>query len=215
MDNKKQLTIENLQRAKAIMNRTDAMPRNANTLNGGNSNNLDVVQPATPQYIPKPPSQKNKVTESASKLPKEILQSFMDKPLKEADRDISFLTEGIPTTPPVMGNDMEYGEKPMPDMNEMLKSKIQQRQQAGTPPQMNIPPRMGETPAIQTNPSSPIDYSLIKMIIKEVVKEEFDNLVKNEGVAILKLDKKLNVITNSGNVFTGALKKAGNIKKGG
>ncbi len=211
MENKKQLTIENLQRAKAIMNRTDVMPRSSNTLNDNISNNFDIVQPTTPQYTPKTPTQKSSVTESASKLPKEILQSFMAKPLKEADRDISFLTEGLQTTPPVMAgdlDDMEYGEKPMPDMNEMLKAKMQQRQQMGTPP------RAIATPISQPSVSAPIDYSLIKMIIKEAVKEEFDNMIKSEGVAILKLDKKLNVITNSGNVFSGALKKAGNIKKG-
>lgn len=217
MENKKQLTIENLKRAKAIMSRTDMIPRNTDKLNVINNNGLNMSQHTLPQSTPNPTPQKNKITESASKLPKEILESFMSKPLKEADRDVSFLTEGMlqmQESPSAVGgdfNDVEYGEKPMPDMNELIKSRMQQRQHNSTPA-MNA--HVSNPPAQQTNTPPLIDYSLIKMIIKEVVKEEFDNLIKNEGVSILKLDKKLNVITNSGNVFSGVLKKTGNIKKG-
>lgn len=150
------------------------------------------------------------INPSARKMPSEIYESMIGNPIDTGQEGLSVLDRYMPNiqtqTPQqnrrVITEDYDDGEKYMPTVDEIFRQKRPQY----TPQQQYAQP--------QPQQNSPIDYSIIRMMIKEAVAEEFSKLQKTmTNSMIIKLGKEMQLVDSSGNVFKGDLRKVGNLNK--
>lgn len=228
MDSKENKLIQSLQNAKAIMHMTgDVTPQPKSAMGMVND-----YSPINEQYTMPQPSQEKKQPNN-SRLPKAIFESLTNNPLDEGNSlnflEQSELTNNQSQYHQVNNAMMAEGGDDMRDLfdtSSVLKERLKQKGQQQIMESASVGGYHGGNPVATHNMATPqsnmitshsnIDYSIIKMIVKDVVNEAIGELVKNlsnEGLAIIKVDKELNLITNNGNIYSGKMKRTGNIKE--
>lgn len=199
--------IRGLERAKKIMPSASDPKYSTSVLK--ESSGYDIDEPIiglTPSFEDNYDAMPN-LSESASKLPPEILESMLG-------------TSSISTS--MTGNNVSIlDELPVETIIPEKKITPQRRSQNRTITEQVYTQPVSSQP-VQAN----IDYSLIKMIVEDVVKKnmaamkksiisESKNIVENDNLNILKIGDTFQFLTKDGNLFEATLKFKKNINKKG
>ena len=184
--------------------------QNQGTINENIESNVSPIQsnaqiPEQPRVNATPIRNTGRLSESASKLPREVLESFQNNVIDESKlldgimgdgNSLSMLTEGVP---------QKRQTSSMPKEIANAYGTPQHIQEAQQP--MNV---------VQTQ----VDYPMIKMIVEDIVKKYTSALQKkmlNESVgssselSTFTIGKTFKFLDKSGNIFEATLKKIGNI----
>lgn len=166
-------------------------------------------------------------SQAASKLPKEMIESFQNNPISDFNsmNGLSVLDSmQIKRQPPQpkqqINEDYYPEEKSMPSTEELLtRSRAlheQTTQKSGYNPQQSYQPQPNIMPSTNN-----IDYSMIRIIIEDCISKqlsEFKKTMLNEstvngqkGDVILTIGDSIKFIAKNGNVYEGVVKKVGNI----
>lgn len=169
-------------------------------------------------------------SQAASKLPREMLESFQKNPISEFNsmNGLSVLDSlGIqkqqPPQPKQQINEDYYPEeRAMPTTEQLLArsralhEQKQPTQQPGYGTQIPYQPQ----PNIVT--SNNIDYSMIRIIIEDCISKQLNELKRTmlnestisgqKGDVILTIGDSIKFIAKNGNVYEGVVRKVGNIK---
>jgi len=180
------------------------------------------------QYEPQYQQQSGGYSSAAKKLPSSIYESIASNPIEEYQGGgnmggLSVLDSIMPPPqqrqqqqrlPQQRVDDYEYGEKPMPDMLDRVRTLKEQK---------GLSQQEYQQPQYQTQQTGGIDYSLIKMMIKDAIEEQFASLKKtminesrqNSGAAnsmVIKVGSDIKFMTNKGDVYSGSLTHVGKAK---
>jgi len=182
-----------------------------------------------------------------SKLPKSIFESISENPIQSyggsgGSGGFSVLDSIMPNMPSYQepaqyrpqvqqnynqyDDSMMYGEKPLPDINEEIKL-LKERRGVITEnqyqPQTQYQQPQPQQQSYQPQSAGGVDYSIIRMMLEDIVSKEIRQLKKSllteskqleGGQVVIKVGNGIQFITNNGDVFGGSLKKIGNVKVG-
>lgn len=184
--------------------------QNQGTINENIESPVNPIQsnaqiPEQPRVNAAPIRNTGRLSESAAKLPREVLESFQNNVIDESKlldgimgdgNSLSMLTEGVP----------------------------QKRQSSSMPKEIanayGTPQHIQEAQQPMNVVQSQVDYPMIKMIVEDIVKKYTSALQKkmlNESVgssselSTFTIGKTFKFLDKSGNIFEATLKKIGNI----
>ena len=140
----------------------------------------------------------NNAVESSNlntKMPKAILESLMSNPINSVQGNLSDLDALITNNPNIIQSPSTYSQHSIktadaPKFSNYINENNQQMQ------------------------TSQVDYSLIKMIVKECVNEALEKYMKDsDSVNFIKLGDNIKFLTKNGSLYEGKLNYKGNVKE--
>jgi hypothetical protein len=241
MSDKRQQMQGFLSRANAVMNRVEQIapivpskgqPTLSESLRLEGVGGMDYGYDDNQQPQQYQPQGVGGFSPAAKNLPSSIMESIQQNPIQEYQGQmggLSVLDGIIPQQPPRQQyqpprqqyqpprqqiNEDYYGEKPMPNTEDLFRSRTINTQQ------YRAPEYQAPAPVYQPQTSGGIDYGVISSLIKTAIAEEMVKLRKTlltegkngSGDVIIKADNGIKFITNNGNVYEGKLKLVGNLK---
>lgn len=208
-------------RSKMIMEKADKMSpkKQTKTYDDAYDYGSQIEQSVLNSYNPQSfqaPVNTGGLKPSASKLPKEVLESFMSNPIQNDNMSGVSVLDNIQYNAPkkqLVENNYQFDdEKELPTTEELIKQRTLKMKQGLINEQA--------TPIVK-NIGSSIDYELLKMIIescidkkinelkKSILTENTNNRVKDD--VILTVGDRIKFVSKNGNLYEGVVKKVGNI----